>query len=230
MSSGHVSPHPLVPSSAEETVRGLLVVAVLLLVLALIASAAQATIVTASASSFTGDPLTVDLVIDDESDPGNLVITLEIADGGPTGDLRGFFAQIGDESLLAGLSVTGEYVTDDRIAANRIRDLGRGANLNGGGSPCPCDIAVEFGNPGIGKEDLQAVMFVLSHSTETLTTSLFDGQTFGVRVTSVGDWDGCREGSSKLVGVVPEPSTALLVGIGLAGLGVAGRRSRPARV
>ena len=181
--------------------------------------AATAATAEATASTFTGDALNVDLTIDDASDPGNLVITLEIASSDPTGDLRGFFAQVADESLLAGLSVSGSAITQATFDADAVINLGGGNNLNGGGTPCPCDLGVEIGTPGIGSDDYQSVTFTLSHSTETLTTALFDGQDFGVRVMSVGSPNGGRGGSSKLSGVVPEPSTALLLGLGLAALG-----------
>ncbi|MAG34068.1 MAG: hypothetical protein CL908_24575 [Deltaproteobacteria bacterium] len=59
--------------------------------------------------------------------------------------------------------------------------------------------------------------------TASLDVSLFSGQKFGVRVTSVGSADSGRGGSSKLIGVVPEPTTALLTMLGLAGLSL--RRS-----
>ncbi len=194
-------------------------------------SAANAATVEATASSFTGSPLEVEISIDDASDPGNLVITLTVATGDPTGDLRGFFAQVADESLLSGLSVGGSAITDSVFDANAVINLGGGNNLNGGGTPCPCDFGVEIGTPGIGSDDIQSVTFTLSHSTETLTAALFEGQTFGVRATSVGSikGKGGRNGSSKLVGVIPEPSTALLMGLGLAALG-AGRKPRRSQV
>jgi hypothetical protein len=183
---------------------------------------AGATTVTASASSFTGDPLSVSLTIDDAATPGDLVITLSV-DRGYVADLRGFFAHIADESLLAGLSVSGRAVTDGQFAANAVIDLGHGANLYGGGTPCPCDLGVEIGFEGIGHgDDHQQVTFTLSHATANLTVDLFAGQSFGVRATSVGTSTGreCagRDGSSKLIGVVPEPSTAVLALLGLSGL------------
>jgi hypothetical protein len=99
-----------------------------------------------------------------------------------------------------------------------VINLGGGSNLNGGGSPCFCDIGIEIGSPGIGKDDIQSVTFTLSHDSESLDISLFEDQDFGVRATSVGDAGGSRNRSSKLIGVVPEPSTAILMLLGLAGL------------
>lgn len=109
----------------------------------LLATAAQAAIVTTIATPFTGDDLTVEVEIDDEIDAGNLVITLTVTD--PTADLRGFFAQVTDGSLLDGLSVSGTSVTSSDFDANSVINLGGGSNLNGGGSPCPCDFGVEIG-------------------------------------------------------------------------------------
>lgn len=178
----------------------------------------HATTLEASASPFTGDPLTVSILIDDERDPGNLVIELAVDGGGNTADLRGLFAHVADESLLTGLSVLGDDVSPLIASADGVINPGRGNNLNGGGSPCPCDLGIEIGSAGIGRDDIQSVTFTLTHATESLDVSLFDGQLFGVRATSVGASDGPRNGSSKLFGVVPEPTTAVLMMLGLAGL------------
>jgi hypothetical protein len=186
---------------------------------------ADAATISATATPFTGASLSVTATIDDSSDPGNLVITLEVDDDGRIGDLRGFFANISDDSLLPGLSVSGPEVTSSRFDENNVINLGGGSNLMGGGTPCPCDLGVEIGDPGIGHgDDFQKVTFVLSHVSEDLDLSLFEEQAFGIRVTSVGSVGGSREGSSKLEGrfpVVPEPSTAILMAIGLLGLSAA---------
>lgn len=185
----------------------------------------------AFASSFTGDPLEVSLRIDDQSSPGDLVFTLSIIGPGSTiGDLRGFFLNIADDSLLAGLSISGPDVTGSSFAASAVTGVGPGNNLLGGGSPCPCDLGIQLGTPGVSKDDLRIVTFTLSHATLALDLGLVSEQAFGVRATSVGDGHA-RNGSSKLAGiipVVPEPGTALLFGMGLAalaGLPVAGRRN-----
>jgi hypothetical protein len=185
------------------------------------ATTSNATVVKTVASTFTGDPLTVSVEIDDAAIHGSLVITLAVEGYGSAGDLRGFFAQVADESLLPGLFVTGDEVTDSFFTANGVIDVGNGSNVRGGGSPCPCDLGVEIGRPGIGQgDDFTSVSFTLSHVSMDLDVSLLQGQAIGVRVTSVGD---DREGSSKLVGVVPEPSTAVLAALGLAGLASIGR-------
>lgn len=137
---------------------------------------------------------------------------------GNIGDLRGLFLNVTDESLLDGLTVSGSEITSSVFSANNVINLGGGSNLNGGGTPCPCDIGLEIGSPGIGKNDIQSVTFTLSHVSADLDVSLLQGESFGVRVTSVGDAGGSRNGSSKLVGIVPEPTTAILMLLGLAGL------------
>jgi hypothetical protein len=75
-----------------------------------------------------------------------------------------------------------------------------------GGSLCPCDPGIEFGALGIGKDDIQSVTFTLSDKSESLDASLFGDEVFGARATSVADRN--RAGSSKLMGVVAQPSTA----------------------
>jgi len=183
---------------------------------------ATSSVVEATATPFTGDPLTVAVSLDDGADPGNLVITLDVT-GGSIGDLRGFFAQVADESLLAGLSASGFNVSESVFDANSVGKVGGGNNLNGGGTPCPCDLGIEFGSPGIGRDDIQSVTFTLSHASQALDASLFSEQAFGVRATSVGPHGGGRNGSSKLSGVfpvIPEPSTAVLMTLGLLGLAI----------
>ena len=172
-----------------------------------------------------GVPLSLSIDVDSGSDPGKLVITVSVGDGDVIGDLRGVFFQVADESLLGGLSVMGKGVTSSQFSANDVINLGNGANLKGGESPCPCDIGVEIGSAGIGSDDFQTVTFTLMHVSESLGSDFLRKQAFGVRVTSVGEIDGDREGSAKLVGIVPEPTTAILMLLGLAGLTVVGTPS-----
>jgi len=205
--------------------------ATLVLLALLVPLSASATVIEATATPFTGAPLSVLVTIDDgiDPDPRKLVITLEVV-GDDIGDLRGLFLHVADESLLAGMYVSGMDVTGSSFQANRVIRVGGGNNLHGGGSPCKCDIGIEFGSPGKGRDDLQTVTFTLSHLSQDLDVSIFADQEFGVRATSVGPIGGSREGSSKLSGtfpVVPEPKTALFMLLGLAGLGATGGRREP---
>lgn len=225
-------PHKLEPRFPTRFLSAS-ITALFLAIFVVVPGLANAATISATATTFTGAALSVMVTIDDSSDPGKLVITLEIDEGGSIGDLRGFFADISDKSLLSGLSVlsvSGPEVTSSVFDENNVINLGHGSNLNGGGTPCPCDLGIEIGDPGIGHgDDFQNVTFVLSHVSEDLELSLFEEQAFGIRVTSVGSASGSREGSSKLGGtlpVVPEPSTALLMLFGLTGLSVARLRRR----
>ena len=156
--------------------------------------------------------------------PGEILLGVEILSG-QAGDLRGIFLNLSDDSLLDGIEVTGPDV--EGVERFDVVDLGHGANLHGGGSPCPCDLAIEFGTPGIGRDDIQFTSFALSHPDVALPLSLFQGQLVGVRVTSVGTGDH-REGSSKTFAIVPEPATGGLLALGLALLS-GWRRPRPRR-
>jgi hypothetical protein len=188
-----------------------------------VSSAASATTISTVLTPFTGADVEVELTLSDDVGDGTIRGSLQVVKG--AGDLRGLFLGIADSSLLSGLSVIGDEVTD--FMTGGVIDLGNGANLNGGGTPCPCDIGIEFGSPGMGRDDIGSTEFSLSHDTEALTLALFFEQFVGVRVTSVGDdYDSSREDSAKLVGFVPvpEPGTASLVLLGLTALGSIKRR------
>lgn len=190
-----------------------------LLLLPWLAGGATASSLETRLLPFTGDDSAVAIVLEPED--GGIRFTVNVDEG--LGDLQAVFFDIADDALLSALSVSGEDVTGFEIG--EVVDLGQGANLLGGGSPCPCDVGVRLGSSGIGSDDLQSSSFVLSHASQDLVLSLFFEQAIGVRVTSVGAF-GDRSGSSKLGGSlpVPEPSTALLLAGGLALL--AGRRGR----
>jgi len=182
-----------------------------------IVSNAHATSISTILEPFTGDDAEVRVTLDDDAGDGTIRVTAEVI-GGIEADMRGLFLNVSDDSLLSGLTIDGDDVTSVVLSGSVI-NLGHGSNLNGGGSPCPCDIGVELGSPGIGNDDIGYTSFTISHTVESLSLSLFDEQLLGVRLTSVSSFEDhekdYREGSSKLYGVVPEPGTAVLVGLGL---------------
>jgi hypothetical protein len=180
------------------------------------APAAFALSIEATATPFTGNDTEVEIILT-EIDDGDIRVDVTVVDG--VADLRGVFFNLADDSLLEGLEVNGDDVTD--FVVGDVIDLGQGANLHGGGSPCPCDFGVEIGTPGIGKDAFPTTSFVISHETEDLALADFAEQLLGVRVTGVGDSND-RGGSAKLSvrlpedpTPVPEPSTALLLVLGL---------------
>lgn len=93
--------------------------------------------------------------------------------------------------------------------------------------------AAEFGEQGIGegKGDIRAINLTFFTTPDSLTLNI-DDSNFGMRLMSVDEGDGNRDGSRKLIGgrtteSVPEPATALMLGLGL--LGLAGVRKRNRR-
>jgi len=189
--------------------------AILSLALLLVGSSASAasTAFTLTPFTFSGDPVELTITLDDGVVAGSVELTATVSSG--IGDIRGIFFDLVDDAVLAGLSVTGSDVNNENVLIGSVINMGRGSNLNGGGTPCPCDVGVEIGRPGMGKDDIQTTVLWISHSTLSLDLSDFADQSFGGRVTSTGR---DREGSSKLEGVVPEPGTGLLLAFGVVGL------------
>jgi len=140
-----------------------------------------------------------------------------------TGDWSGFWFNISDDSLLAGLSVVGADITASDFSGSVGSVGSANNNLNGGGSPGAMDAGIAFGQPGGAGGLLDMTMFTLSHPNG-LTLSLFDGQTIAGRLLSAGPAPNGGGGSSKIVGSldIPEPGTLSLMG--LAGLGLVRRR------
>ena len=136
--------------------------------------------------------------------------------GGIVGDLRGFFFDVADESLVGTLSVapTSAGFSELRQGNDSVTDLGNGANMNGllgtehaskkvaGAEGNGYDAGIEIGTAGIGKDDYQSFSFTLSSSVRALTLDDFAGVDFGARLASVGLIGGCSDGrddSAKLL-------------------------------
>ena len=170
---------------------------------------ARASILTQTISPFTGDPLAVKISLNDMISSGDIKITVEVItnlSNPNTGDLRGLFLDISNDSLLGGLSVINAPDVTEFDQSGSVVNLGNGANLNGGGAgnSAPFDIGFEIGTQGIGSDDIFSTMFTLTHNSAYLDNSLFAGEDLGVRATSVG-LPGDREGSSKLGGTFDPP-------------------------
>ena len=176
-------------SLSRSRLSSLLVSSALLLALA---TAAGATTVTAPATSVKGKPVSGSITIDDAIDPGKLVVTLSL-NNAVKGNVRGFLAQVADESLLAGLSVVGANEKSFHIDANDIRKGAHGAGR--AGQACPCDLAI-----GFDARSGTTVTFTLTHATQDLTVGLFYGQDFAIKANGVKVASAARGGRRIFAG------------------------------
>jgi hypothetical protein len=200
-----------------------------LLVLIGLSTAAGAATVTATATSGGSHPVDGTVTIDDGIDPGNLVITLDL--DVPKGELRGFLAQFADESLIKGMSVDGYPNRASQFKEDKIGKAGKSQGLGQPGSACPCDFGLKFpSNTGT------SVTFTLTHKTQFLTLALFSGQDFSIKASKIrldelgsngkpmGIKNVILEG--RVPSPIPEPTTAVLMALGLGGLSYAGGSRR----
>ena len=121
-------------------------------------------------------------------------------DGGDA-DIRGFFFDVNDDSLLTTLNVAGDDVTNQGYRS--VANLGNGNNIRGRGD-APYEAGISFGNPG--DDDITCTSFVLSSTDGTdLTLDLPANVRMGVRTTSTGP----RDDSQKLTFVAPAAPDAI---------------------
>ena len=145
---------------------------------------------------------------------GNLVFNVHVIQEGEEGytgqigELNGiFFDMAGD----VGDFVTLTAETDDGTALDMdvdeesVSNLGGGVNMNGEviKEDGKYDVGVVLDETGLGNGDVQDITFTLDADTD-LTLADVALQDFGLRLTSVGEPDGPREGSLKLGGDSPE--------------------------
>lgn len=141
-----------------------------------------------------------------EIEGGDLRFDVTVLEGQLTGDLQGLFFDLADDSLADGLMVDGVDATDWQFEANDVTNLGQGVNINGEvlNTYGEFDAGVQIGTQGISNDDIQTTSFVISHDTVDLTLADVALQDFAVRLTSVGEVDGDRNGSLKLGGTSPD--------------------------
>jgi hypothetical protein len=143
---------------------------------------------------------------------GKIDFIVDVQEGATTADLRALFFHF-TEAKLSGLTFTEtggtSLLTETRVQANAVIDMGQGANLNGGGVT-PFDIGMEWGTPGGAKDDISGpVTFTLSRAANDLTLDDIGGKQFGANLDSVGGPGGPRNGVSKIVGDAPHAPDAL---------------------
>jgi hypothetical protein len=199
--------------------------------LVVVASSANAATLLVPLSSTYGAPLTGSITIDDGANPGKLVITAQIDTS--RGDVRSILGQIADESLIDGLSVVGGSRRAFRFDANGIGGSGKSRGLGRSGEACPCDFGIRFPS-----HSGSSVSFTVAHATQNLTVALFYGQDFALNASGIlnqvsresGHGHGSKSYRFALLegrapSPIPEPTTAMLMALGLAGLSYAGRPS-----
>lgn len=193
-------------------------------------TAASAATISAPLSSTYGPALTGSITIDDGIDPGNLVVTAYV--DAASGDVRGVLAQVANESLLSGLSIIGASSRAVRFDANDVGKAGKSRGVSRSGAACPCDFGIRF-----PAKTGTTVTFTLTHETQDLTIALFYGQDFAVQASGLrienelnrgrgrGRGHGIRHAllEGRVPNPIPEPTTALLMALGLGGLSYAGR-------
>lgn len=126
---------------------------------------------------------------------------------GQIGELNGlFFDMAGDVDGFSSLTAN-DGVDDLSLESGEasVANLGGGINLNGEvvKDLGKFDVGIVTATTGLGKGDLQDITFTLTADVP-LTLADVAGMDFGVRLTSVGEPDGSRDGSSKIGGTAPD--------------------------
>ena len=149
----------------------------------------------------TGTPLQVEVTLTEVTLAGFTAIQVTLDTGVNEfglADLRGFFFNVANDSLLSSLSVSGSPVT--AFDFTPPADLPNDADITGGGAPS-FEAGVQIGTPGGGTDFYDTATFTLSVANANFTLADLIGQQIGIRATSVPDGEG-GTGSSKLGGEV----------------------------
>ena len=158
--------------------------------------------------TITGDVEILVTVIDNGD--GALTFDFEIPEtNGLIGDITGIAFDLADDSIVDGLSADGEDITKDVYEADGVTKIGGGVNFNGEvvNEFGAFDAGVAIGDCGLKLMDAQSTTFTLSHPDYDLTLADVAEMDFAVRLQSVGEEDGSRNGSLKLAGTARKSST-----------------------
>ncbi|WP_342075515.1 hypothetical protein [Yoonia sp. SS1-5] len=146
-----------------------------------------------------------------ELEDGSLQFALKVDESlGTIGDLNALYFDLADETLIDGLTVTGVDVTGEKFAEDKVTKIDSFTNINGEvvNEYGKFDAGIQLGTSGMAKDDIQETTFILSHNTEALTLDDIMSQDFAVRLTSVGEIDGARDGSLKIGGTASDAPDA----------------------
>ena len=133
-------------------------------------------------------PGKVGVLVTATEDAGKIDFVVDaLGSGKDSADLRALFFHF-NESKLGTLQITGGdgFITETKIQANNVIDLGQGANIHGKANPF--DVGIAFGTPGKGKDFVDGpVHFTISDAANDLTLDDIAHLQFGARLTSSGD-------------------------------------------
>jgi len=211
-----------------------------LLGLGLMPDLAGAATATATAVGSDGDDsFSALLTIDDAITPGSLVLTVAVQGDDSKIKIKGFASGLVNDLMLSGLSVVGDNVKRSFFNMPEDNEGPRAIDP----SCTTCDLVVSFRRPAKGAPD-RSVSFTLSHATQSLELGAFANQDIAVLLQVKGAYNSraaehgfffrdrklmVLEGEIGDINPIPEPSMAILIGLGLAGLSAGQRRARASR-
>lgn len=145
-----------------------------------------------------------------ENGDGTLTVSLEVLDDtGSIGDLNAFFFDLADDSLTESILIEGADVTGVALNQDGVVKVDNYTNMNGEvvKDLGKFDGGVQFGTAGIGEDDIRSTSFTMSIEGGSLSLADLNFQDVGVRLTSVGEEGGSRDGSLKLGGTLEDEPT-----------------------